>query len=819
MSDDEELAKSLGLISAMTIGIGTMIGAGIFVLPGVAANEAGPVVVLSFLIGGGVAMVNALSVSELGTAMPKAGGGYYYVNRALGPMFGSIAGLGDWLGLAFASAFYSIGFGQYLVTLLGDTTFVLPVLGTLALIPSFDLGVFTVTQIQIGALFAGIVFIGVNYIGAKETGGIQTVIVTLLLVILGAFALAGWFSFDYGTLTTDGWAPTEEGYGAILPATALVFVSFLGYAKIATVAEELENPGRNLPIAIIGSVAIVTVIYGILVTIMLGIVPWDVLDTDAPVAQAAELAFPDQLLGISGFAAAAATVMTLGALLATASSANASILSSARINFAMGRDKIVTNWLNEIHPRFSTPYRSIFLTGAMIVVFIILLGQSVEVLAQAASVLHLIVYALMNAALIVFREADVPEYDPEFRVPLYPITPIAGMVLSLGLIAFMSPIEIGLSAAFVVAAMLWYFLYARRETTHQGYLGQYVLDRADDMPDSAVSAAESVQPDQTSYRVMVPLANPRTESELIELASIMAKANDGVVEAVHIVSVPDQTPLYAGAEHVERIDAESQRLLDSARESAETFGVDVETRTVISHQSFEEIFDSAETGDADLVVMGWANQPFWSSGTVSRGFDELTRELPCDFLVLKDRGFDPEHLLVPTAGGSDSDLSAEVARTLRDSRGSEVELLYVVDGPDNRAAGTEFLGKWAQEHELGDATLTVDVEGDVENAIAKRSRESSMVIMGATERGLLSRLVSGSLVYDVVNEVDSSVLLCERPDTRSLWERIFGRGSAANREENPVTNEADDESETAVVDDTDKPDSGDGDGDPTPSGD
>jgi len=115
---DEELAKDLGLLSALTIGIGTMIGAGIFVLPGVAASTAGPVVVVSFVIGGAIAMVNALSVSELGTAMPKAGGGYYYVNRALGPLFGSIAGLGDWMGLAFASAFYSIGFGQYLTTLL-----------------------------------------------------------------------------------------------------------------------------------------------------------------------------------------------------------------------------------------------------------------------------------------------------------------------------------------------------------------------------------------------------------------------------------------------------------------------------------------------------------------------------------------------------------------------------------------------------------------------------------------------------------------------------------------------------------------------------
>src|SRR6056297_279463 len=142
---DEELAKDLGLVSAMTIGIGTMIGAGIFVLPGVAAQEAGPVVVVSFVVGGVIAMVNALSISELGTAMPKAGGGYYYVNRALGPMFGSIAGLGDWMGLAFASAFYSIGFGQCLATL----------------VPMPD--VLFLTDVQVGALVAGAVFVGVNY--------------------------------------------------------------------------------------------------------------------------------------------------------------------------------------------------------------------------------------------------------------------------------------------------------------------------------------------------------------------------------------------------------------------------------------------------------------------------------------------------------------------------------------------------------------------------------------------------------------------------------------------------------------------------------
>jgi amino acid transporter len=138
---DEELAKDPGLVSAMTIGIGTMIGAGIFVLPGVAANAAGPVVVVSFVVGGLIAMVNALSVSELGTAMPKAGGGYYYTNRSLGPMFGSIAGMGDWMGLAFASAFYCIGFGQYLAVFVG-----LPAVAFL-------------NPIQLGALLAGIVLV------------------------------------------------------------------------------------------------------------------------------------------------------------------------------------------------------------------------------------------------------------------------------------------------------------------------------------------------------------------------------------------------------------------------------------------------------------------------------------------------------------------------------------------------------------------------------------------------------------------------------------------------------------------------------------
>ncbi|WP_129113187.1 amino acid permease [Halegenticoccus tardaugens] len=740
---DEELAKDLGLLSAMTIGIGTMIGAGIFVLPGVAAQEAGPVVVVSFVVGGVIAMVNALSVSELGTAMPKAGGGYYYVNRALGPLFGSIAGLGDWVGLAFASAFYCIGFGQYLAELVD-----LP-------------GVLFLSPIQVGALLAGFVFVGVNFVGAKETGGVQTVIVLALLAILGAFAVAGWASFDYATLAgEDGLAPF--GTGAILPGTAVVFVSFLGYAKIATVAEELKNPGRNLPIAIIGSVALVTVIYAVLVTVMLGVVPWPDLSRDAPVAQAAEVAFPGGIAGV------AATVMTLGALLATASSANASILASARINFAMGREKIVTNWLNEIHPRFATPYRSILVTGSIIVAFIAALGSDLAVLAKAASVLHLIVYALMNVALIVFRESDAIDYEPAFRVPLYPVTPIAGALLSLGLVAFMDDVEIALSGAFVVGAVGWYFVYARDKVEAGGLLSRYILARSERMPDAAVSAASTVKPDGGDYRVMVPLANPEHQTDLITLASALAKQQGGTVVAVNIQQVPDQTSLEAARQQGDY--AAATRILERARDDAETFGVPVETHTILSHRTFEEVFDAARTYDADVTVMGWGPDAHGSPGRAESAVDELASSLPCDFLVLRDRGFDASRVLVPTAGGPDSDLSVAVAKLLRAEFGSTVTLLHVAD---DEAEGRTFLERWAAERDLDDAELLVE-SGDVEAAIERHAAEATMLVVGATERGLLSRLFTDSLVMNVVDRVDCSVLLAEKKRSRTLRDRLFG---------------------------------------------
>jgi len=744
---DEELAKDLGPLAALTIGVGTMIGAGIFVLPGNAIEQAGWLAVVSFLLGGGIALLTALSASELGTAMPRSGGAYLYVNRALGPLFGSVAGWANWLGLAFASAFYMVGFGEYIRAILG-------------LSQTIAVGPVALPAVKTVAFLAGALFVAVNYIGAKETGRLQNIIVTLLVAILAVFTVVGATRADPANL------PRHTGFGPMLTTTGLIFVSYLGFVQITSVAEEIQEPGKNLPRAVIGSVLLVSVIYALVLIVMAAAVEQGFIAEQQVAGNIAVVEVGRLILGPAG-----AVALLLGGLLATASSANASILASSRINFAMGRDRIVAPEINEIHPRFGTPYRAIAVTGGLILLFIV--AGNVELLATLGSVLHLIIYGLLNVALIVFREAEVAEYDPVFTVPLYPFTPIVGTIVSFALIVFIEPMVVAISAALVGAATLWYFGYARSRTEAEGELSEFILSRRQRMPDAAVSAATSVKPDGGQHRVMVPLANPEHEENLMTLASAVAKHHGGVVDAVHIVTVPDQTSLEYAVDHLDEHEEDYHAVLDQAQEDAETFGVSVETHTIVSHRGFEEIFDAARTHDADTVVMGWGPDAHGSPGRAETAFDDLAMDLPCDFLVVKDRGFDPGHIVVPTRGGPGSAYAAGIASLLQAEYGSEITLVYVADS-EEAAEAEDFLEEWASERGLADATLRVE-SGDVADRVVEAAGDASLVIVGASERGLLVRLVRGSPVGRIVDEVGCSAILAEQKHERSFVERLLRR--------------------------------------------
>jgi amino acid transporter len=420
-----EFERELGLLDATSIGLGTMIGGGIFILPSIAAAQAGPASAISFAVAGVVSLLSALSHSEIATDMQDTdGGSYEYVHRALGPVFGSVVGWGMWIGLIFATAFYAVGFAQYLTFLFGGLP-VAPVAAALAL-----------------------ALVGLNYYGAAEASEIEDAIVLLLLLLIVVFVAGG-----VPAIESDQLRPfNPNGWAAVLATTGTIYVSFIGFAVIATATAEIENPDRNLPLSMVAAVVIPTVLYVSVMIVSTGVLPAETLQgSRVPVAEVAA-----QYAGDLG-----ALAMVIGAALATISSANASILAAGRVGYAMGTDRLLTDRLARISDRFGTPARTIIATGAGIVVLVVL-PVGIDILAEVASFMYLLTYGLVHVAVVRLRRSD-GAYDPTFRIPsaLYPAAPVLGVLATLAIMTQMDVRVIAGGVALVAAGVAWYLLYVR----------------------------------------------------------------------------------------------------------------------------------------------------------------------------------------------------------------------------------------------------------------------------------------------------------------------------------------------------------------------
>jgi len=440
--DDVELERTIGLVGGLAIGIGTMIGAGIFVFPGLAAENAGLAATGSFAIGGLIALLVALPTSELATAMPRSGGGYYFISRGMGTAYGAIVGIGLWLGLVFAAAFYLVGLGHYASAVVAELGLVLPFSPVIA----------------IGLVF-GVVLTAVSVGGTENTAAIQNVVVGVLLVVLTGFLSYG--VFDAVGVFGRTSVPEQffsRGYFPVLTTAALVFTSYLGFAQVATVAGEIKQPGRNLPLAMVGSVLIVTVFY--VVTIFVATSAFGA-DRLGQFGETAMVEVARESLGLPG------AIAILGAgLLATFSSANASILSASRAVYALSRDALLPRKAGEINLQYGTPHIALLAAGGPILA-LVATGQ-VELLAEVASFLHLIMYGLMCITLIVLRRQSPEWYTPSYQVPGYPVVPGIGALASFGLIVFMQPASIGIGIVVMVVSFLWTRYYAGDVTLKGG---------------------------------------------------------------------------------------------------------------------------------------------------------------------------------------------------------------------------------------------------------------------------------------------------------------------------------------------------------------
>jgi basic amino acid/polyamine antiporter, APA family len=439
-----KLRKELGLLDVFCIASGAMISSGLFILPGLAFSKTGPAVILSYALASLLVIPAMLSKAELATAMPKAGGTYFFIDRSMGPMMGTIGGFASWFSLAFKSAFALVGIGVFAILLNPG---------------------FSVIQMKIIAVFFCIVFTLINLFGVKHTGKTQIILVTGLIGLLIIYIVAGFFYFQPSHF--DNFMP--YGFGSVFSTAGLIFVSFGGLTKICSVAEECKKPGRTIPMGMFLSWLFISILYLCIIFVTIGVAnPNELMNSLTPITLGAE-SIP-LLGGIGGL------IMSIAAILSFITTANAGILAASRNPMAMAKDQLLPGSFAKISKR-GTPTFSIIFTACFMIFVIIFLD--IESLVKTASLLKILLFLFVILSLVIMRESKIRHYRPKFKSPLYPWIQFAGIFGLVFLIFEMGILPMLLVGIFILIGFLWYRFYARDKIWRE-YSLMHVVERITD---------------------------------------------------------------------------------------------------------------------------------------------------------------------------------------------------------------------------------------------------------------------------------------------------------------------------------------------------
>ncbi|AFZ74170.1 amino acid permease [Natronobacterium gregoryi] len=749
------LNRDLGLAEVVAISIGAMVGSGIFILPALAYEIAGPTVVLAYVLAGLLVIPAALSKSEMATAMPEDGGTYVYIERGMGPLLGTVAGIGTWFSLSFKGALALVGGVPYLLYVIER-----------------DLTPETVTAIALGI---AVLLILLNVVGSDVTGRFQVGIVAVMLAAMVWFVVGSGLSLE-STRLEGALDPRSSG---LLVATGAVFVSYAGVTKIASVAEEIENPSRNIPLGMLVSLAFTTLLYVLVVAVLVGVTPADVLTaTDAPVAVAAE-----QTLGTIGVVAVVAA-----ALLALVSTANAGVLSASRYPFAMARDDLVPSSFEELHPRFNTPLKAITLTGAVILVLIAFVP--ILQIAKLASAFQVLVFVLVNLSVIGFREGAVDDYDPDFVSPLYPWLQLAGIVGGLVVLATMGTVPFVGAMVITAGAMAWYYAYARRHIDREGAARAGVREN---VSERALERTEKLFGSDAEYDVLVAITDdtsPDARRDMLRMATDMGWLRSTTVSVVEFVDVPHR--LFA-EDHPDVFDDDVPTWLPTSgddapswfpedhdvhrpvRPSGGTTTTDrsavtdarIEYREVDTEDHNRAIVDFATYGDYDLLVAerdpSEFHQRLFGSDT-----DWLLENAPCDVLLVEDDGFDDaDEIAVVANRGAYDPLKLLFADAVAEETGAQINLLQAIPerAPERQREQVE------RYHETVISTLTVAARSTIietDDEVTGLSRfvgDADLLVTGVDRTGLTARLL-GRPGNRLVDAAETTAVMIQTHDGR-----------------------------------------------------
>ncbi|MFZ0455219.1 MAG: amino acid permease [Ignavibacteriaceae bacterium] len=748
-------ARDLGLFDATMIGVGAMIGAGIFVLTGIAAGEAGPASILAFALNGAVTLLTAFAYAELASAIPKAGGGYSFVKMAYPGAVGFVSGWMLWFAYTVACSLYALGFAGYFWEFIHKY------------IPFISSGVYSLlgnkAPVILTTLVIGSVFIWLNARGAEVTGKAENFLTLSKIAVLGIFVYFG-LSEIMGNpdQIKESFTPFfTRGFSGVLVAMGLTFIAFEGYDLIATVAEEIKSPEKNIPKATFIALGITIIIYLLILFVSLaainpgGISSWEFLGKfkETAIVRAAENFMPS--FGIA--------LIVFGGLLSTSSALNATVMAASRVAFSMGRDLWLPKRMSAIHTVRRTPHIAIYSTGAILLIMAIALP--IETVGSAASLMFLLTFALVNLSVVVLRR-NHPEIPRKYKVPFYPFVPVLGFILNIFLALFQfdfQPIAWYVTIGWIAFGLLLYYSIFEKQAS--------VIEPQVLMPKASLPEVDKKQ------SVVVAIYNPDTVEILLQLAIPVAKQRNQRIMAISVVEVPRQMPIHEGM----RFTHHKEGLLNKARKIGQEHKIEIETDIVIGHHSSQGILAAAYQHNAGMLVMGWKGYTKTRDRIFGEIADKVIRFAPCDLMMLKiGESRELKNCFLPTAGGPNARLASTVLNAIAKDLKLSVTAGYITG--ENASSEQIKIGNQSIITTLNNLDPDIDrsekiiKSKSIAGGIAKTSREYDLVVIGAAKESLFHKMLFGEIPEKVARFSPTSVLVVKRYEgiLKNILKKILG---------------------------------------------
>ncbi len=744
MAVEVQLSREMRLVDVTMIGVGAMIGAGIFVLTGIAAGVAGPALLVVFLLNGVVALLTAMAYAELGSAIHGAGGGYLWIKRSLPDPSGFLSGWMDWFAHAVACSLYALGFGAYFKE-------VLHFVGAPEIHPPF-----VSLEIWLAAIACAL-FAFINFRGASEAGKAGNVVTIGKVAIIGVFIVAGLWAMVNRPDWRGSFTPfISEGWGGIFAAMGLTFIAFEGYEIIAQTSEEVEDPKRNVPRAVFLSLAIVIPIYLLVALVAFGAVePPAGMSISQYLGEQKEIAL---VTAADQFFVGGALLILVGGLLSTLSALNATVYSSSRVAFAMARDASLPRAIARVHHKHGTPHYAILFSTLLIIAMAVLLP--IEQVAAAASVMFLLLFGGVNIAVIRLRKLH-PELDRGYRVPWVPVVPIVAIAAMLFIAVFMFigyPLAWAAAGGWIVIGTAFYYAYSRRRETAYGERTAWM---------------ERIE--RKEYRVLVAVSSPKTVPALMEAALAIAIKHHGEIVAITIAEVPEGESLMTGRRQVKELEAVLAIAVDYAKER----GVEVRPVVKIGRRISHSLLQSAREEECNFLLLGQAHAQSFFERLVSTVVERVLEDAPCQVGVVYGslNATAIKGIALPVTGSANSRLAVELAPAFAERFSVACRALTVVERAADSAEAKQLESAARANLEAADfgGELQVLRRADIATGMRRSIRRGELVLMGAPSTGPVVPLIGETMPAILAKHGRNPVIVVRDVEHQAAgrFERVF----------------------------------------------